>query len=184
MPRPETDVKLMLAVMAPPVIYHCARKGYHIQTTPLGADHSVLLEQVNAFKRGKAEAPNAPENRLSLQRGLYLARNDADAREKLEYAYEYYKRFDNVFTGPGIVDNGFIRSLPRKQTIEELGENLIICGKDEMIDRLSVYKEVGIDEVIATSIYGQSQEDTLEMMQRLSSDVFPHLVSQPQVSVA
>ncbi len=90
-------------------------------------------------------------------------------------AYEYYKSFDNVFGGPGILDKGMIRPLPRTQTIAELGKNILICQKDEMIDRLAAYAEIGIDDVIVTSVFGQPQEDTIEMMSRLSSEVFPQV---------
>lgn len=185
MPRPEADIPLMLAVMAPQGIEACASRGYMVQTTPLQASHAVLMEQVDAFKRGKAAAEqNGKSSRLSLQRGIYLARDAADARAKLEFAYAYYQRFDNVFTGPGIVDKGCIRPLPREQSIEELGRSLIICEAAEMIDRLSAYAEAGIDEVIMTSNFGQSQADTLDMMERFSKDVMPHLTGARKRSAA
>jgi alkanesulfonate monooxygenase SsuD/methylene tetrahydromethanopterin reductase-like flavin-dependent oxidoreductase (luciferase family) len=185
MPRPETEIPLMLAVMVPAGIEASARKGYMVQTTPLQASHEVLMEQVNAFKRGKAEAEaNGKSSRLSLQRGIYLARDADDARRKLELAYSYYERFDNVFSGPGIVDNGCIRPLPRSQSIEELGQSLIICEAAEMIDRLSAYAEAGIDEVITTSNFGQSQADTLDMMERFSAEVMPHFAGARKRSAA
>ena len=43
------------------------------------------------------------------------------------------------------VKNGKIEPLPRKQNLEELTENLLICPVNEMIDKLSVYAETGID---------------------------------------
>lgn len=175
MPRPEQPVPLMLAVMVPEGIEACARRGYHVQTTPLGAAHSVLMDQVNAYHRGKAAAPAGAANRLALQRGIYLARNAADARAKLELAHDYYMRFDNVWSGPGLVEKGAIRPLPRKQSIEELGQSLIICARDEMIDRLAVYAEIGIDELIVTSNFGQEQPETLDMMARFASEVMPHV---------
>lgn len=185
MPRPQADIPLMLAAMAPDGIEACARRGYMVQTTPLQASHEVLMEQVNAFKRGKAEAvANGKSSRLSLQRGLYLARDADDARRKLELAYGYYERFDNVFTGPGIVDNGCIRPLPRSQPIEDLGRSLIICEAAEMIDRLSAYAEAGIDEVIVTSNFGQPQADTIDMMERFSAEVMPHFAGQRKRSAA
>ena len=174
MPRPEDPIPLMLAVMAPQGIEDAARRGYHVQTTPLGASNDILREQVNAFHRGKA-ASGVTGTRLSLQRGLYLARDKADAAEKIALAHAYYARFDNVFGGPGIVENGIIKALPRKQTIEELGANILICGADEMIDRLAEYAELGIDEVITSSNFGQDQAETLQMMDRFSEQVMPHL---------
>lgn len=185
MPRPETEIPLMLAVMAPEGIHASARQGYMVQTTPLQSSHAVLMEQVNAFKRGKAEAEQSGKtSRLSLQRGIYLARDAEDARRKLALAYSYYERFDNVFTGPGIVDNGRIRPLPRQQSMEELGQSLIICEAAEMLDRLSAYAEAGIDEVITSSNFGQPQAETLDMMERFSTEIMPQLTSVRKRSAA
>jgi alkanesulfonate monooxygenase SsuD/methylene tetrahydromethanopterin reductase-like flavin-dependent oxidoreductase (luciferase family) len=176
MPRPEDPIPLMLGVMAPQAIEAAARKGYHVQTTPLGAAHGVLEAQVDAFFRGRAALAEA-HNRLSLQRGMYLVRSEAERREMVAQAYEYYKSFDNVFGGPGIVDAGIIRPLPRNQTLEELGDNILICEAEEMIERLAHYAWLGIDEVIATSNFGQSQAETLAMMTRFSTEVMPHILS-------
>src|SRR3546814_12759508 len=83
MPRPMRPLPLMVAAMAPEGIYHCARRGFNVQTTPLQASHDVLLQQVEAFHRGKAEAgAKGHDLRLSLQRPAYLARDAADARDR------------------------------------------------------------------------------------------------------
>lgn len=185
MPRPMRDIPMMLAVMVPEGIYHCAKRGFHVQTTVLSATHDVLLERVEAFHRGKAEAGDAGQNlRLSLQRVAYCARNAADAREKLEMAQAYYARFDNVFTGPGIVHGGAIEPLPREQTVEQLGENLLICTADEMVDRLGIYAETGIDEIIMSADVGQSQADTLASMERIAEHVMPHFTATGGTAVA
>lgn len=175
MPRPEAPIPLALAIMNPPGIEAAARRSYHVQTTPLGASHRVLLDQVEAFRRGKAAAPPGSGNRLSLQRGLYLARDASDAQDKIARAYRYYESFDNVFGGPGLVDRGIIRPLPRSQSMEDLGQNVLICTAAEMIDRLSAYAEIGIDEVIASSNFGQPQAETLDMMSRFAAEVMPHI---------
>ena len=174
MPRPEDPIALMVAVMNPTGIEAAARAGYHVQTTPLGGNHQQLLDQVDAFRRGKAAAGRALDTRLSLQRGLYLVQNEKQRQSVAELAYTYYKSFDNVFGGAGIVDQGIIRPLPRSQTLEELAANILLCGRDEMIDRLSVYSELGIDEVIATSNFGQDEAMTLDMMARFAEEVMPH----------
>ncbi len=46
-----------------------------------------------------------------------------------------------------------------------------------MIDRLAAYAEMGIDEVIVTSIFGQPQGETLEMMSAFAAEVMPHLAA-------
>ncbi len=174
MPRPEDPIPLMAAVMNPVGIEAAAKAGYHVQTTPLGGNHQQLLDQVNAFRRGKAAASRPLDTRLSLQRGLYLVSSETERQHIAERAHTYYKSFDNVFGGPGIVDKGIIRPLPRAQTVEELAANILLCGTAEMIDRLSVYAELGIDEVLTTSNFGQDDQLTLDMMSRFSAEVMPH----------
>ena len=46
MPRPLTPggPELMMAVMNPEGIYHCTKRGFHIQTTPLSGNHQLLLD--------------------------------------------------------------------------------------------------------------------------------------------
>ena len=73
MPRPEDPVPLMLGVMAPPGIEAAAKKGYHVQTTPLGAAHGVLQEQVAAFHRGPGGGAGG-EPAVVAARGLSGAR--------------------------------------------------------------------------------------------------------------
>ena len=159
MPRPISDpVPIMIAAMDPSSIRNAASNGYHVQSTVLSGTKKLLLERVNAFKEGQQDAgENGKLLRLSMQRMAYAAKDENDAKEKNLLAYEYYKRFDNMYTGPGKVNKGLIEPLPRAQTLEEMTENLIICPVNEMIDKLSVYAGSGIDEMIISAGFGQSQ---------------------------
>ena len=176
MPRPISDpVPIMIAAMDPSSIRNAAANGYHVQSTVLSGTKKLLLERVNAFKEGQQDAgENGKLLRLSMQRMAYAAKDENDAKEKNLLAYEYYKRFDNMYTGPGKVNKGLIEPLPRAQTLEEMTENLIICPVNEMIDKLSVYAGSGIDEMIISAGFGQSQEDMIESMYRISEHIIPH----------
>ena len=180
MPRPISDqVPIMIAAMDPSSIRNAAAKGYHVQSTVLSGTKKLLLERVNAFKEGQQDAgENGKLIRLSMQRMAYAAKDENDAKEKNLLAYEYYKRFDNMYTGPGKVNKGLIEPLPRAQTLEEMTENLIICPINEMIDKLSAYAESGIDEMIISAGFGQSQEDMIESMYRISEHIIPHFKAQ------
>ena len=185
MPRPISDpVPIMIAAMDPSSIRNAAANGYHVQSTVLSGTKKLLLERVNAFKEGQQDAgENGKLIRLSMQRMAYAAKDENDAKEKNLLAYEYYKRFDNMYTGPGIVNKGLIEPLPRAQTLEEMTENLIICPINEMIDKLSAYAESGIDEMIISAGFGQSQEDMIESMHRISEHIIPHFkVQKSQVA--
>jgi alkanesulfonate monooxygenase SsuD/methylene tetrahydromethanopterin reductase-like flavin-dependent oxidoreductase (luciferase family) len=116
---------------------------------------------------------------LSLSRVAFVAADESDRQAKIQAAYDYYSRFDNVFTGPGIVEHGMIAPLPRKQTIDELAESLLICTPSEMIDKLAPYAEAGVDRIILNMNFGASQAETLASLQCFAEDVLPHFTGRP-----
>jgi len=175
MPRPVREIPIMLAALVPEAIETSARRGFHIQTTPLNATVEKMKEQIGAFMRGKATLGEAGKHlRLALSRVCCVAKNDADAQEKLELAYDYYGRFHNVFTGPGIVERGAIKPLPLNQTMEEFKQNIIICTAAEMVERLKLYEELGIDDFIMNVNIGHAQDEALDCIASFAADVMPH----------
>jgi len=176
MPRPISNpVPMMVAAMNLESIKDAATRGFHVQSTVLSGTKDLLLSRVNAFKEGcEILGEKGKLLKLSMQRMAYLAKDDNDAKEKIKMAYEYYKRFDNMFTGPGKVKEGSVDPLEREQSLEELKENLLICTLNEMIDKLSVYAETGVDEVILSSSFGQSHNDLIQSMYRIGENVIPY----------
>ena len=79
-----------------------------------------------------------------------------------------------MFIGPGKVNKGLIEPLPRKQSLEELTENLLICPPSEMIDKLCIYADAGVDEIIISAGFGQTQEEMIESMYRISEKIIPY----------
>lgn len=182
MPRPVRPggPPMMMAVMNPEGIYHCAKRGFHIQTTPLSGNHQLLLDQVGGFNRAKHEMGGAGEDlTLTLSRVGFITKNDADRKAKIEAANYYYSRFDNVFTGPGIVKHGMVKPLPRKQTIDELAASLLIGGPQEIIDKLEPYAELGIDRLIISVNFGIDASETLDCLQCFAEEVMPHFTGRP-----
>ncbi len=183
MPRPVRPIQFMMAALTPPAIYHSTLRGFHIQTTPLMGSTEKMLEQVDSYYRAKDELGEAGKHlTLSLSRVCWLARDDQDKQQKLALAHDYYARFDNVFTGPGEIKSGAITPLPRSQSIEELGQNLLICTRDEFIDQLSVYAEAGVDELILSQNIGTANQETLDNMQAIAEQVMPHFSSKPSMT--
>ena len=177
MPRPLGPGRppLMMAALVPEAIYASTKRGFHIQTTPLNATFEKMKEQVDAFRRGKEELGDRGRHlRLALSRVCLAARDERQARRLLEHAHSYFCRFDNVFTGPGIVKNGLIEALPGTRTLEQLNDNLIICNPAEMVDKLRPYAELGIDDLIVNVNIGVPQEERLEVIERFAAEVMPH----------
>ncbi len=178
MPRPVSEIPIMMGVLVPEAIYACTKRGFHIQTTPLSGDHQHMLGQVNAFKRAKEEMGKAGEHlTLSLSRVTFLSHNGEDQQRKIAQAHDYYRRFDNVFTGPGIVERGMIKPLPRTMTLAQTAENLTICTPTEMVDKLMPYAEAGVDRFIMNVNFGMNQAETLASIQCFAEEVMPHFIN-------
>ena len=176
MPRPISNpIQIMIAAMDLNSIKDAASRGFHVQSTVLSGSKELLKQRVNAFKEGSAKLGEEGKLlKISMQRMAFAAKNENDAKEKNKLAYGYYKRFDNVFTGPGKVKSGKVEPLSRKQSLKELTENLLICPVNEMIDKLSIYAEAGVDEIIISAGFGQSQNEMIESMHRISEEVIPY----------
>ncbi len=182
MPRPpgKAPPTLMVAALVPEAIEASVRRGFHIQTTPLDATVARMKEQVAAFMRGKASLGAAGAHlRLALSRVCCVAKDDADARRKLELAYQYYGRFHNVFSGEGSVAHGAIRYVPPKQSMEDFRNNIIVCTASEMLDRLKLYEELGVDDFIMNVNIGHSQDESLESLNRFAESVMPAFAAKP-----
>jgi alkanesulfonate monooxygenase SsuD/methylene tetrahydromethanopterin reductase-like flavin-dependent oxidoreductase (luciferase family) len=175
MPRPVKQTPMMIAALIPEAIYHSVKRGFHIQTTPLSGDHQHMLKQVNAFKHGKQElGEEGSDLSLSLSRVTFLTRNQPDHQRKIDLAHDYFSRFENVYTGPGIVEDGMVKPLPRKMSIEQTAVNLTIGSPREMIDILAPYAEAGVDRFMMNMNFGAEQNDVLDSIQRFAEEVMPH----------
>ncbi len=180
MPRPDREIPFLMSAVRPEAIYHSTRKGFHIMTTPLAGNHQYLLDQVDAFDRGKSELGSAGEElTLSLSRVSFLVKDEADRRAKNTIAHRYYGRFDNI-RGSGEIHHGVISPLPRKVPIEETAENLLVCTPSEMIDKLKVYESIGVDRFILNINFGNPQAEMLECIENFAAQVMPHFVADPE----
>jgi len=187
MPRPVRPggPQMMMAVMNPEGIYHCTKRGFHIQTTPLSGNHQLLLDQVGGFNRAKDEMGASGEHlTLTLSRVSHVARNPQERQRKIEAAHYYYGKFDNIYTGPGTVNNGMIEPLPCATPINELGESLLICTPSEMVDKLGPYAELGIDRVILNMNFGLEAAETVESIQCFAEEVMPHFTTRTVTAAA
>jgi len=180
MPRPirPEGPPFMVAVMDPANVYNYAKEGFHIQSTPLAGNQKLLFDQVKAFQRAKNLKSEHHKITLTLSRVAFVSNSTHRRRhDLLETAHAYFMRFDNVFTGPGIVDSGMIRPLPRTQSKAELAHNLLICSASEMVDKLGLYAELGIDRMVLNVNFGVNQAATLDCIQQMAEDVLPYFTN-------
>ena len=187
MPRPlqQPHPPIWIAALAPTAIYHCARKGYNVQTTPLKGSQDLVQQQAEGFLKGAEEAgPVDRQLRFSMLRVGFVARDQDDAKEKQRLAYNYYQRFTNVFETPGEVHNGAIKPIRYEQTQEQLAQNLLVGTAGEIVDKLQQYAELGIHEINLNMNIGAAPVETLTSIERFATKVMPHFTSTSEAAIS
>jgi len=176
MPRSPRKPKLWIAALAPEAIYHTARKGYDVQTTPLRGGFELAKKQIEAFHRGADEALARTGRRpkMSMLRSAYVGKDAADVREKAKVVYEYGLRFTNGFETPGTVSHGELEIVEVDYGFEDAMHQLIVGTRDEIVDKIGAYAELGMDEIALDMHLGiPSHADVMGSMERFATDVMP-----------
>lgn len=163
---------IWIAAVTPPGIYHSAKNGYHVQTMPLRTVADGPRLQSEAMYRARSEGADA---RLSMLQFVFVTENAAETERILRICHTAQRRFHNMFSTPGQVRGGDIVPIEIDLTIEQLAERTVIGTTEECYDKLKVYAELGVDEVVCNMSFGVPHELTLKSMQRLADGIMPAL---------
>jgi len=167
---------LWIAIIRPEAAYHCARNGYHVQAASLRRPIAVMKETIEAFRKGVAEAgPQPAPQQISAGQWVYVAKDDAEVREKLKMAYANHQRFMNLYTTPGIVKGGIVQPIQISDTLESLRDALVIGTRNYCIDKLLELKELGYDYLVLRTHFGPPHADIVRSLDRFGEYVMPHL---------
>ena len=175
-PHPvQKPIPIWIAALTYPAIYHSAMRGYHIQTTPLRGGMETVRTQATAFNDAVRDADGKLDHlKFSMLRMLYVAKDEADVREKVEIAYENHRRFCNVFDTPGTVEDGAIIPIEVAESLDDVRDALLIGTAEELVDKLGAYDELSIQDLLLNMSFGASHDDILASMERFARDIMPH----------
>jgi alkanesulfonate monooxygenase SsuD/methylene tetrahydromethanopterin reductase-like flavin-dependent oxidoreductase (luciferase family) len=170
----QKPIPIWIAALSYPAIYHSAKRGYHIQTTPLRGGMETVKTQATAFNDAVRDAEGTLDHlKFSMLRMLYVARDQADADEKVAMAYENHRRFCNVYDTPGTVKDGAIVPIDVEESIDDVRDALLIGTAPEIIDKLGAYDELKVMDLLLNMGFGASHEDVMGSMERFARDVMP-----------
>ena len=89
-------------------------------------------------------------------------------------------QFENLFKNLGDVSNGFSQSVDLDSIANRdeydpkmLHDNLLFGTPDEVIDKLRLYEEIGVDEFIYYASLGLEHKEQLRSMQLFINEVMP-----------
>lgn len=179
MPRPlqQPHPPIWIAAMAPASLYHSAKRGFNVQTTPLTGTMNLAEQQTRSFFEGAGDSVRDRTPRLSLLRVGFCTRDDAHTEEILDLAQTYWQRFDNVFKSNGTVRGGAIDLVELNDTREQLADRLFVGTPEQLIEKLQVYADLGVHEINLNMCLGATHEDLMDSIERLASHVLPHFAN-------
>jgi alkanesulfonate monooxygenase SsuD/methylene tetrahydromethanopterin reductase-like flavin-dependent oxidoreductase (luciferase family) len=167
-----------IAAVTPDAIYHTARRGYHVMTTPLRSSFDDAKRQAESYHRGRSESANpASAQRLGMLRMAYVARDRADIQEKLEFAAQNDRCHHNVRTTDGAVSQGMIQGTETGRSLSEIEDALIIGSADQCLEKVAAYAQLGIDEFIVNMGFGASHADVMCSLETFADKVMPHFTA-------
>jgi alkanesulfonate monooxygenase SsuD/methylene tetrahydromethanopterin reductase-like flavin-dependent oxidoreductase (luciferase family) len=177
-PRPlqRPHPPIWIAAVTAPAIHHSAAKGYNVMTTPLRSPFQEAKEHADAFFSGAVKSGRSPAPKLSMLRMGFLAKDRAEAAEKVAIAYTSDQRHHNLRMADADVRRGMVQPRETGRTTADVADALIIGTPDECLDKLRRYAEAGIPEMIINMSFGAAHRDVMASLERLATDVLPHVL--------
>ena len=171
---------IWIVAQSPYALEAAVKRGFNVLTGGFG----VSVEQLGAFGKmfedvvAKVQPPVKP--RIGVQRAVYVAESDADARDAVEHARWNMRVTLSLRNHYEQVENGKAVPVPAKSEpdIEDLLENYLIIGSAEtcirQIKRLQSL--VGISHFNCSFWIGDmDQKRVLRSMERFAKEVMPAL---------
>ena len=102
-------------------------------------------------------------------------KSDEEKRAEIEDQMALLEAKTPLSELPGL-SKGILEKLTENsiKTIEELAANVLIGTADEVNEKIQVYSNLGIDELICNLNFGLPQKEAMAAMERMVTDVIPN----------
>lgn len=177
MPRPiqRPHPTIWFAGMTPGGIDYACSLGLPVLTTPLRDSFDRVKEQAGSFHASaKKYWGETHPLQLSMLVMLFVTKDKADTRAKVECAMGRHRRFLNVYTTPGTVERGAIVPLQSDISMEDVERNLIIGPPELCVEKLKQYEAQGIHNMQINMAWGTEHRDILESLETFATKIMPH----------
>jgi alkanesulfonate monooxygenase SsuD/methylene tetrahydromethanopterin reductase-like flavin-dependent oxidoreductase (luciferase family) len=165
--------------------YHIGKKGYHLQMSQLRNPMSYVHDMVAAFREGVA-ASKQPQGgqKLAFIQWVYVAKDEADRKEKLEIAYQKHRKFMGLFTDSSYAKGGRIPKIDIPGTPEDYAPNMVIGTKEYVKEKMLEFKEIGFDMFMMQAHCGPNHQDIMASMDRFGEHIMPLLHTPEEAAIA
>lgn len=174
MPRPRTRPRprFWIATVSEAGIGQAVREGHNVLTTPLRSGFEVAVEQASYFINAR-ERDGRPDQQHNMLRNVYVSKDRKDLAEKQEMLHQNHRRFMNLFTTEGTIEEGRTRPIDVDIDSEAAIKNVIFGTPDEVIERVQKHMELGIEGLQCNMHFGASFADAARSIELFASEVMP-----------
>ena len=157
----------------PEAAFHVAKKGYHMQMSQLRNPMSYVHEMVAAFREGAAANGKDARQQLGFLQWVYIAKDDADCKQKLDLAYSKHRKFMGLFTDTSTCKGGRIPEIDVPGAPGDYAPNMMIGTKEFVKDKILELKEIGFDMLMVQAHCGANHQDIMASMERFGEHIMP-----------
>jgi flavin-dependent trigonelline monooxygenase, oxygenase component len=172
-PKQQPSPPIWIASRDPGTFDWAIANGAHILSTPLSAPPSEVTVLGEKFRKAVADHPEMPRPRFMMQRRTCVYAKSSDWELPARYSNDYGRRFENLFQNVGGVTNGFPEAIDYARVAnranydpENMLRNLLFGTPDEIIEKLAIYEQAGVDQVSLGISFGlpfEMQKTTLSL---------------------
>jgi len=155
--------------------------GANILSTPLAAPASEVKVLGEKFRKAVADHPEHPRPLFMMQRRTCVYDQPGDWEVAVRHSVDYGRLFENLMQNIGTVRNGFPEAVPYDVVAnranydpQAIRNNLMFGTPDEVIEKLQVYEEQGVDLFTLGLSFNLPFELQMRTLRLFIDEVMPH----------
>ncbi|MEM6548676.1 MAG: LLM class flavin-dependent oxidoreductase [Pseudomonadota bacterium] len=154
--------------------------GANVLTTPLQKPNAEIKVLGDRFDETAANNPEIPRPRFLMMRRACVYDRPEDIAVPASASVEFARRFENLFLNAGGVTNGFPEPVDTEviteradYSVETLNENLLFGTPDEVVEKLKLYEDAGVDNFCYNPVFGIDHKFACRSLELFIERVMP-----------
>lgn len=179
-PLQEPHPPIWVAARAPVTYDYAVKNSCNILSWPLTRPMSEVETYRERLETALAENPGKPRPIFAAMRHTVVYDRPEDREVPIKAATRQLGQFENLFKNLGDVDNGFPREIEFAQLAnreeydpEMLHENLMFGTPEEVIGKLRLYEEIGVDHFTYYASLGLGMKEQKRSLELFVNEVMP-----------
>ncbi|KRO89671.1 MAG: luciferase [Rhodobacter sp. BACL10 MAG-121220-bin24] len=180
-PKPvQKEVPVWIAARAPITYDYAVKNGCNIMSWPLTRDMSEAALYMDRLSEAMTNNPGSRRPVMAMMRHTAVYEKTSDWMVPVHAAQRQLSQFENLFKNMDNVTNGFPKGIPLNQLgnraeydPEMLSQNLMFGTPEQIISKLKLYQELGVDEFIYYASLGLGIAEQKKSMELFCSEVIP-----------